>query len=52
MRYPPAPTLQFPSLKLHQLVYRRSGGRISSRIERAIAVVIPSQTMHGGGEEG
>ena len=28
----PAATLQFPYLKLHQFVYRHSGGLIGSRI--------------------
>jgi hypothetical protein len=32
MRYTPAATLQFPYLKLHQFVYRHSGGLIGSRI--------------------
>ncbi len=32
MRYTPAATLQYPYLKLHQFVYRHSGGLIGSRI--------------------
>jgi F420H(2)-dependent quinone reductase len=32
VRYTPAATLQVPYLRLHQLLYRRSGGRIGSRL--------------------
>jgi F420H(2)-dependent quinone reductase len=32
MRYTPAATLQYPYLKLHQFIYRHSGGLIGSRI--------------------
>ena len=32
MRYTPAATLQWPYLRLHQFVYRHSGGLIGSRI--------------------
>lgn len=32
MRYTPAATLQFPYLKLHQFIYRHSGGLLGSRI--------------------
>jgi deazaflavin-dependent oxidoreductase (nitroreductase family) len=32
MRYTPAATLQLPYLRLHQFVYRHSGGLIGSRI--------------------
>ena len=32
MRYTPAATLQWPYLKLHQFIYRHSGGLIGSRI--------------------
>src|SRR6266480_1916207 len=32
VRYTPAAALQFPYLKLHQFIYRHSGGLIGSRI--------------------
>ena len=32
MRYTPAATLQLPYLRLHQFIYRHSGGLIGSRI--------------------
>ena len=38
MRYTPAATLQLPYLRLHQFIYRHSGGLIGSRIMHILAL--------------
>jgi hypothetical protein len=40
VRYTLAATLQFPYLKLHQFVYRYSGGLIGSRIVAGRALLL------------
>jgi hypothetical protein len=38
VRYTPAATLQLPYLRLHQFIYRHSGGLIGSRIMHILAL--------------
>jgi deazaflavin-dependent oxidoreductase (nitroreductase family) len=49
VRYTPAATLQFPYLKLHQCVYRHSGGLIGSRVVAGRALLLTT-TGRGSGE--
>jgi deazaflavin-dependent oxidoreductase (nitroreductase family) len=48
VRYTPAATLQFPYLKLHQFVYRRSGGLIGSRIVAGRALLLTTTGRRSG----
>ena len=50
MRYTPAATLQFPYLKLHQFVYRHSGGLIGSRIVAGGRALLLTTTGRRSGE--
>jgi deazaflavin-dependent oxidoreductase (nitroreductase family) len=48
VRYTPAATLQFPYLKLHQFVYRHSGGLIGSRIVAGRALLLTTTGRRSG----
>jgi len=48
MRYTPAAMLQFPYLKLHQFVYRRSGGLVGSRIVAGRALLLTTTGRRSG----
>ena len=48
MRYTPAATLQAPYLKLHQLVYRHSGGLIGSRLMAGRALLLTTTGRRSG----
>jgi deazaflavin-dependent oxidoreductase (nitroreductase family) len=48
VRYTPAATLQFPYLKLHQFVYRHSGGLIGSRIIAGRALLLTTTGRRSG----
>lgn len=48
MRYTPAAVLQFPYLKVHQFLYRRSGGRIGSRTGGAPALLLTTTGRRSG----
>ena len=50
MRYTPAATLQLPYLKLHQFVYRHSGGLIGSRIVAGSRALLLTTTGRRSGE--
>jgi F420H(2)-dependent quinone reductase len=50
VRYTPAATLQFPYLKLHQFVYRHSGGLIGSRIVAGGRALLLTTTGRRSGE--
>ena len=50
MRYTPAATLQWPYLKLHQFVYRHSGGLIGSRIVAGSQALLLTTTGRRSGE--
>ena len=50
MRYTPAATLQFPYLKLHQFIYRHSGGFIGSRIVAGGQALLLTTTGRRSGE--
>jgi hypothetical protein len=45
VRYTPAATLQLPYLRLHQFIYRHSGGLIGSRIVAGSQALL--LTTHG-----
>ena len=40
MRYTPAAAMEFPLLRLHQFLYRRTGGRVGARIGGAPALLL------------
>jgi deazaflavin-dependent oxidoreductase (nitroreductase family) len=48
VRYTPAATLQFPYLKLHQFVYRHSGGFIGSRVVAGRALLLRTTGRRSG----
>ena len=48
MRYTPAATLQFPYLKLHQFLYRHSGGLIGSRVVAGRALLLTTTGRRSG----
>jgi deazaflavin-dependent oxidoreductase (nitroreductase family) len=50
VRYTPAATLQWPYLKLHQFVYRHSGGLIGSRIVAGSQALLLTTTGRRSGE--
>jgi F420H(2)-dependent quinone reductase len=50
VRYTPAATLQFPYLKLHQFIYRHSGGLIGSRIVAGGRALLLTTTGRRSGE--
>jgi deazaflavin-dependent oxidoreductase (nitroreductase family) len=48
MRYTPAATLQVPYLKLHQFIYRHSGGLIGSRLVAGRALLLTTTGRRSG----
>ena len=48
MRYTPAATLQVPYLKLHQFIYRYSGGLIGSRLVAGRALLLTTTGRRSG----
>lgn len=48
MRFTPAATLQFPYLKLHQFIYRRSGGLIGSRVVAGRSLLLTTTGRRSG----
>jgi deazaflavin-dependent oxidoreductase (nitroreductase family) len=48
VRYTPAATLQVPYLKLHQFIYRHSGGLIGSRVIAGRALLLTTTGRRSG----
>jgi F420H(2)-dependent quinone reductase len=48
VRYTPVATLQYPYLKVHQFVYRHSGGLIGSRIVAGRALLLTTTGRRSG----
>ena len=48
MRYTPAAILQFPYLRLHQFIYRHSGGFIGARIVAGRALLLTTTGRRSG----